>query len=68
MWIQCFLVGESEWATELCYMPEYRVYTSHATVYTELEWPLLSFPHLFPLSFLLGCNMTFMHKSKGCMK
>ena len=35
MWIQYFLVGESEWATEWVY-GEYKAYTSPVTVYTEL--------------------------------
>ena len=36
---------------------EYRVYTSHVTVYAELVSPLLSSLILFP--FHLGCNFDF---------
>ena len=36
---------------------KYRVYTSPATVYTELVWPSLSFFSFFP--FHLGFNLLF---------
>ena len=48
-------VTQCSWQT-LWLHNEYRVYTSHATVYTELLWPLISSLSFFFL-FHLGCNI-----------
>ena len=45
-------VTQCSWQT-LWLHAEYRVYSSHATVYTELVWPLLS-----SLSFFLSFHLT----------
>ena len=47
-------------ATQCCWCTlwlQYRIYTSHATVYIELMWPLLSSNNFF--SFHLGFNICF---------
>ena len=62
MWIQYFLVGESEWATELWVHAEYRAYT---TVYTELVYILYFLSSALWRVLATGFNMKFY---KGCMK